>query len=320
MPILPLLLGPSLSCLQAQKSWWISGKLQKHHSGLQKDDTPVIKKMAFAYLSSISMYSLFSHSQPSGAYFKLGECLTWFGPFHSQEISLWLPVHTPICVASYCFRLMQSLRDKLETGVKFACAAGGPTHCQACGGHRGGATDGCRFFGSLYPSRSGSRGPWTHTEVTASCCQEMIPLARTWFRSQAVRRRLRSRLWCPQAPPPSAPLAPLSRSERLPLADAPARPSQRPPPALLFPPMSSAHAAPAPGCPQQSPDSKLRRTRRPMRPSWCFWGRRGSFPSTEGSEHLLTVSRYSQLLRQLRRQDARGLIIRTFRRGAFWEL
>lgn len=115
-------------------------------------------------LSSISMCSLFSHSQSSEANSKLGECLTWFGPFNSQEIRLWAV--TCIYVAACCFSLMQPFSDELETGVKSPCATGGLTHCQArseqprpipaglhaCRGHRGGATHGCGFSGSLRSS------------------------------------------------------------------------------------------------------------------------------------------------------------------------
>lgn len=75
------------------------------------------------------MCSLLSHAQSPGANFKLGECLTRFGLFNSQEIRLWAVTCT--CVAACCFRLMQPFSDELEMGVKSAGAAGGLTQWQA---------------------------------------------------------------------------------------------------------------------------------------------------------------------------------------------
>lgn len=80
--------------------------------------------------------------------------------------------------------------------------------------------------------------------------------------------------------------------------------------------MSCAHEAEAPGCPPESPDPKLS-------PPGAQYSRPGASrvgmalsAELRGSEPSPKVPRYSQLLRHVQGQAARGLAIRTFCRGA----
>lgn len=123
MSVLLLLVSPSLFHPTAYQHYSLDVFLANYKNAA------LVRGFVSIYLSSISMCSLFTHSQSSGANFKLGECLTRFGPFSSQEIRLWAVIF--IYVAAYCFRFMQPFSDELETGVKSVCAAGGLTHCPA---------------------------------------------------------------------------------------------------------------------------------------------------------------------------------------------
>lgn len=151
----------------------------------------------------------------------------------------------------------------------------------------------------------------------------------------AAMRRFRSQWdspqrWGGQCNALFYPLTPLRaphafpRSAQRPLPDIRARPSQRPPsqsarpraprPANELSTRSGGHRMPAAGAWPKTlhppPSGRL------VQPPWCFSGGRGSSRGAEGSERLSTVRLYSQMLGHLLGQEAKGLVIRTFRRGA----